>query len=83
MKPYIRPEILATYAVEELLEEATVCVAYGPHESLPNPAETEANSGLLSLNARSAASTGGAADSARSRLTAMRATPPRRSSALH
>lgn len=40
MKQYARPEILATYAVEELLEEATVCVSYGPTESSPNPAET-------------------------------------------
>jgi hypothetical protein len=29
MKPYIRPEVLATYTVEELVEEAAVCVSYG------------------------------------------------------
>jgi hypothetical protein len=30
MKQYERPEILATYTVEELVEEAAVCVSYGP-----------------------------------------------------
>jgi hypothetical protein len=30
MKPYERPEILATYTVEELVAEAEVCVVYGP-----------------------------------------------------
>jgi hypothetical protein len=30
MKEYERPEILATYTVEELVEEAAVCVAYVP-----------------------------------------------------
>ena len=29
MKQYERPEILATYTVEELVEEAAVCVVYG------------------------------------------------------
>lgn len=27
---YERPEVLATYTVEELVEEAAVCVVYGP-----------------------------------------------------
>jgi hypothetical protein len=40
MKPYVRPEILVTYAVEELHEEAAVCMAYGPVETSQNPAET-------------------------------------------
>jgi hypothetical protein len=30
MKQYERPEILVTYTVEELVEEAAVCVVYGP-----------------------------------------------------
>ncbi len=30
MKQYVRPEILVTYTVEELAEEAAVCVSYGP-----------------------------------------------------
>ncbi|MEO7913616.1 MAG: hypothetical protein ABIV47_28520 [Roseiflexaceae bacterium] len=30
MKQYIRPEVLVTYTVEELAQEAAVCVAYGP-----------------------------------------------------
>ena len=30
MKQYIRPEVLMTYTVEELAEEAAICVAYGP-----------------------------------------------------
>lgn len=29
MKQYERPEILVTYTVEELAEEAAVCVDYG------------------------------------------------------
>ena len=29
MKQYERPEILATYTVEELVQEAAVCVVYG------------------------------------------------------
>ena len=29
MKQYERPEILATYTVEELVEEAAVCQEYG------------------------------------------------------
>ena len=29
MKQYERPEILVTYTVEELAEEAAVCVSYG------------------------------------------------------
>ena len=28
MKQYERPEILATYTVEELVEEAAVCIVY-------------------------------------------------------
>lgn len=30
MKQYIRPEVLVTYTIEELTEEAAICVAYGP-----------------------------------------------------
>ena len=30
MKQYVRPEVLVTYNVEELAEEAAVCVDYGP-----------------------------------------------------
>ena len=29
MKQYVRPEILATYTVEELVEEAATCADYG------------------------------------------------------
>ena len=29
MKQYERPEILVTYTVEELVQEAAVCVVYG------------------------------------------------------
>jgi hypothetical protein len=29
MEKYERPEVLATYTVEELVEEATVCMSYG------------------------------------------------------
>ena len=36
MKQYVRPEILVTYTVEELAEEAAVCVSYGPIETVPN-----------------------------------------------
>ena len=30
MKEYIRPEVLVTYTVEELVEEAAMCADYGP-----------------------------------------------------
>ena len=30
MEHYVRPEVLASYSEEELVEEAAVCVAYGP-----------------------------------------------------
>ena len=30
MKQYERPEILVTYTVEELVQEAAVCVIYEP-----------------------------------------------------
>jgi len=30
MKQYERPEILGTYTVEELVQEAVVCVVYNP-----------------------------------------------------
>lgn len=30
MEVYERPEVLATYTIEELIEEATVCMTYGP-----------------------------------------------------
>jgi hypothetical protein len=33
MEQYERPEILATYTIEELAEEAIVCVFYGPKSS--------------------------------------------------
>ena len=36
MKQYIRPEILVTYTVEELVEEAAVCIVYGPTETPPD-----------------------------------------------
>ena len=29
MKQYVRPEVLATYTVEELVEEAATCADYG------------------------------------------------------
>jgi hypothetical protein len=29
MKQYERPEILVTYTVEELVQEAAVCIIYG------------------------------------------------------
>jgi hypothetical protein len=35
MKQYERPEVLATYMVEELVEEAAVCVVYGPTGTPP------------------------------------------------
>jgi hypothetical protein len=30
MEHYVRPEVLATYSEEELVEEAAVCQSYGP-----------------------------------------------------
>ena len=30
MEKYERPAVLASYTVEELVEEATVCMQYGP-----------------------------------------------------
>ena len=30
MKQYERPEVLVTYTVEELVQEAAVCVVYTP-----------------------------------------------------
>lgn len=36
MKPYVRPEVLATYTVEELVEEAAVCVSYGISTGVPS-----------------------------------------------
>ena len=30
MKQYERPEVLVTYTVEELVQEAAVCVVYDP-----------------------------------------------------
>ena len=35
MKQYIRPEVLVTYTVEELAEEAAVCHFYGPTDGPP------------------------------------------------
>jgi hypothetical protein len=40
MKQYVRPEVLVTYTVEELVEEAAVCVVYGPIETKPGRGET-------------------------------------------
>jgi hypothetical protein len=40
MKQYVRPEGLVSYTVEELVEEAAVCVAYGPGDVLPPPDDT-------------------------------------------
>jgi hypothetical protein len=37
MKQYERPEVLATYTVAELVEEAAVCVSYGPGGPAPTP----------------------------------------------
>ena len=36
MEPYERPAVLASYSIEELTEEATVCLSYGPY---PAPSE--------------------------------------------
>jgi hypothetical protein len=30
MEQYVRPEVLASYTEEELIEEAAVCHSYGP-----------------------------------------------------
>jgi hypothetical protein len=38
MKQYIRPEVLVSYTIEELAEEAAVCVAYGPID-VPPPSD--------------------------------------------
>jgi len=35
MNQYERPEILVTYTVEELVQEAAVCVSYGPDSGNP------------------------------------------------
>jgi hypothetical protein len=35
MQQYVRPEVLATYTEEELVEEAAVCVFYDPVTSPP------------------------------------------------
>jgi len=35
MKQYVRPEVLVSYTVEELVEEAAVCVRYDPIDILP------------------------------------------------
>ena len=39
MKQYIRPEVLVTYTIEELSEEAAVCVAYCP-SAYPPPSDS-------------------------------------------
>ena len=36
MEHYVRPEILASYTEEELIEEAAVCQSYGPGPVIPN-----------------------------------------------
>ena len=35
MKQYIRPEVLVTYTVEELVAEAAVCIVYDPINTTP------------------------------------------------
>ncbi len=41
MKQYERPEILVTYTVEELVQEAAVCVVYDPNGTVdPTPIGT-------------------------------------------
>ena len=35
MVPYERPAVLASYTVEELVAEATVCTQYGPYPAPP------------------------------------------------
>ena len=40
MKQYVRPEVLVSYTVEELAEEAAVCVAYGQINVPPPPDDT-------------------------------------------
>ncbi len=40
MKQYERPEILVTYTVEELVQEAAVCVVYGGTPGGPGPVPT-------------------------------------------
>ena len=37
MEKYERPTVLASYTVEELVEEATVCMQYGPGGGDPPP----------------------------------------------
>jgi hypothetical protein len=37
MKQYERPEILGTYTVEELVQEAVVCIVYDPTGPGPSP----------------------------------------------
>ena len=39
MKQYEHPEILVTYTVEELVQEATVCIIYDPAGG-PSPTAT-------------------------------------------
>jgi len=40
MKHYERPEILVTYTVEELVQEAAVCVSYEPTTPVETPIGT-------------------------------------------
>jgi hypothetical protein len=40
MKQYERPEVLVTYTVEELVQEAAVCVVYVPGGNPPPPVPT-------------------------------------------
>jgi len=40
MKQYVRPEVLVSYTVEELAEEAAVCVTYDPISVPPPPDDT-------------------------------------------
>jgi hypothetical protein len=35
MKQYVRPEVLATYTVEELVEDAATCAGYGGTIDIP------------------------------------------------
>ena len=43
MEKYESPAVLATYTVEELVQEATVCVSYGPGGDLSGAVITDCN----------------------------------------
>ena len=46
MKQYERPEILVTYTVEELVQEAAVCVVYDPTGGGGGPADPTPTPGI-------------------------------------